>query len=261
MQQKIVSAEAAMDAGNFNEAIQHYQSLLKDEPENVMVLQGFAECLRRLGRYEEALQNALIAAQIDPSLGSIRATLGIIYSNRNQYKEAENELRNAIALNPTDSESYGNLGGVLIEQNHVEEGILLLHHAVAMKADIWWFHFNLFFGYIRQRRLREALREAWKTFRLRPALNVVARILNNLEATYTPFPGIILTTLYLISIFALPVEFAFIIPSLMVVYDVLVGVGLWAIKKERSGAVRRFAKASIFLLIGIIAYFLKSANS
>lgn len=261
MQQKIINAEVAANAGNLSEALQYYQSLLKDEPENVLVLQGFAECLRRLGRYEEALHNAIIAARINPSLGSIHATLGIIYSNRSQYKEAEIELRSAIALDPADSESYGNLGGILIEQNRVEEGIQLLHQAVAMKSGIWWFHFNLFFGYIRQHRLPEAIGEAWKTFRLRPVLNVVARILNNLEAEYWPLLGIIQITLYLTSIFVLPNEFAFIIPGLIIVYDALVGVGLWAIKKERSGAVRRFAKAFILLLGGVIAYFLKSINS
>lgn len=260
MQQKLAIAKAAVNASNLNEALRHYQSLLKDEPENALVLQGLAECLRRLGRYEEALQNALMAAQIDPSLGSVHATLGIIYSNRSQYKESENALRDAIALAPTDSESYGNLGGVLIELNRVEEGIQLLHQAVAMKSGIWWFHFNLFWGYARQRRLREALREARKAFRLRPVLNVVARIFNNLEAAYMPEAGVILAILYSISIFALPFEFAFMFPGFLIVYDTLVGVGLWAIKKERSNAVRRFVKASVFLLIGVFVYFVRSFN-
>lgn len=253
MQQLISKAGAEVKAGRPENAIQIYERILRDDPHNVVALQEAAETLRRADRFDEALQIALRAAKISPELDGVHSLLGNIYWGLKRYDEAESELRKAISLNSTISMHYSNLGGLLVAQHRIEEGLSLLQTSNDLDSKNWAAHFNLFTAYVDGRQLRKAFKEAWKTFQLRPSVSVVARILDYFEHAHRLAFATAMLALIGLSVIIVPAPLALIAPIVIIVYQGFVGVGALMMRK-RGAAVLRFTSVGCFLVVLFILF-------
>jgi len=85
---------------------------------------------------EEALDKGEAAAaralQLDPTLSFASVTMGNLLGRRRDFASAENFMRRAIALNPSDPESYAGLANILLFVNRAEEALPMIEQARAL---------------------------------------------------------------------------------------------------------------------------------
>ncbi|HSE41152.1 MAG TPA: tetratricopeptide repeat protein [Acidobacteriota bacterium] len=75
-------------------------------------------------KYSEAIQLLKSAVEIDPSLATAYVNLGIAQREAGFVKDAEANIRKAIAMNPNDYEAHFVLGHTLFIAEKFEDGIL-----------------------------------------------------------------------------------------------------------------------------------------
>ena len=87
------------------------------------------------GDLEKARQVYETWAQLYPRDQIPPLNLGVIYQNLGQYEKALVEFKQSLRLNPNDVLSYGNLVGILVNLNQLDEARATTVEAVAKKLD------------------------------------------------------------------------------------------------------------------------------
>jgi tetratricopeptide (TPR) repeat protein len=170
MEALFIEAEQDYTDGKFQEAAEKYRMIIEAEPENAIAHQGLAQCLNRLGEFEEAAKECNRALELDTDLAIPYAVLGgSIYFRQRRHRESEAALRKAIALDPTCEEARISLGATLSRQGRLEEAVVALKEALELNPDRSIAHYNLGLVYGKQERYSDALREAFRAFQLGPS--------------------------------------------------------------------------------------------
>ncbi len=90
--------------GDFDGAITSYQLALRDEPNNVKVLQYIAIALSRTGRQEEAIRHYRRALELTPELAGAHYGLAFLLRRRGDEAGAAEHLRAFLSKPPRDPE-------------------------------------------------------------------------------------------------------------------------------------------------------------
>ena len=116
-----------------------YRHIIALNPRAWSVHLNLGDALYNQGRYEEALEAALVAVEQDPDSFKAHLNLGSVLSELDRFEEAENHLRRAIALNPQDvdlsQKLIAKLAQVLVAQGGYEKAIDVLVPAVALNPS------------------------------------------------------------------------------------------------------------------------------
>ena len=109
---KITLSEAvdAHKKGKFREAEQLYNSILNNEPNNLIARNNFGALLISLGRLEEAEINYRELIKIEPNNIEAYNNLGVTLDKLNKLDEAEKSYKKAIDIKPDYAEALNNLG-------------------------------------------------------------------------------------------------------------------------------------------------------
>ena len=78
------------------------------------------------GNYPAALSELNEAQQLDPQNAAIENNLGLAYSVRNRYKEADAHFRKALELSPKYSDARANLARLMIDQKKYDAALVEL---------------------------------------------------------------------------------------------------------------------------------------
>lgn len=95
------------------EAEQGFRQVLDSAPGFAEAHLGLSMLLAEQGKQESALEHALFAKNLRPNEGRYAAQLGYCYLRMEAYPAAEAPLRQAVQLQPKDTQSWNNLGLVL----------------------------------------------------------------------------------------------------------------------------------------------------
>ena len=82
-----------------------------------------------------AVDDLQAAARLNPNLPGLATQLGIAKEGSGDAEGAEQDLRKAVQLNPTDFEATVHLGGVLYSQRKLDEARVYIEKALALKPD------------------------------------------------------------------------------------------------------------------------------
>ena len=105
---------------------------------------NLGNALYKQGRYEEALEVALVAVKQQPDYAKARVSLGAILNALGRFEEAETHLRRAIALNSKQkNNAHLNLGKTLYKQGRYEEALEVAFVAVEQAPDFSEARINL----------------------------------------------------------------------------------------------------------------------
>ncbi len=142
----------------------------------------------KLGQYEKSKiweTELLTVVNIDAKSYN---DLGLMYLNREDYKQAEIYLRKSIALDPKLSNAHNNLGIVLASTGRVEESALSYKKAIEINPNYANAYNNLGIYYTNTGQYQEAKTALEKAIQLDPAtyrqyqnLGVLYRLLNDRE--------------------------------------------------------------------------------
>lgn len=98
------AAIAAQNRGNFPAAAALWQQILDNDPEDATALFNRAECLRALGRYDEAAPLFALCTEIAPRDARCWLKYGGSLLQDRQHDGAAAAIRRALELNPADAD-------------------------------------------------------------------------------------------------------------------------------------------------------------
>jgi len=109
------------ESGKYPEAEQYYQMALKEKPDDLTSLLGYARFQENQGRFNEAVALYQKAVQTHPKEAGAFNNLGLCYARRGKLNEAASALSQAVQLDPRNPLYRNNLSTVLVDQNRLAE--------------------------------------------------------------------------------------------------------------------------------------------
>ena len=115
-----------------------YQNKLEEDPDCVLALWGKAECLRRRGVMDEAINAFIKAAELAPQLEALNFNLGACLLETGQLAEAERYLRHTLHLLKQDNGKNSqlrmmalwNLSLLYENRNNLKQAVAVMEEAV-----------------------------------------------------------------------------------------------------------------------------------
>ena len=126
----LVEADAALAAGRFAEAAEHYEAWLGARPESAEVLLALGACYVQLGRTEEAARVLRRHVQLAPASATGHAALGIALLDAAAPAEAKGALERAVALDPRQANAIEALARIHLVEGHAAAAVALLRPLV-----------------------------------------------------------------------------------------------------------------------------------
>lgn len=122
------------EAGRRDDALAVYDSLLKENPDNPVILNDYAWLLSRTGQdTDRAFGYASKARDMAPKSPAILDTWGVVALALGHTEDAVAAHREAVALAPSIPDLRLNLAKALLEQGEREEAVSLLSSVVTLK--------------------------------------------------------------------------------------------------------------------------------
>ena len=100
---KLEAAERHRWQGNFAKSEEIYRRFLAADGDNAVALGGLAAVLEDQERFEDALAGYRRAVALAPDDASLSTEFGNALIRNGELEEATNFLRNAIGINPTET--------------------------------------------------------------------------------------------------------------------------------------------------------------
>jgi Tfp pilus assembly protein PilF len=150
--------------GNAEQANSEYEFALKaaakKEPGNIQVYKSLGAVYLRQGKLNEALKAYKLATEISPGDAQAHFYLASVYNELKDSRPAEEELRQAIKLNPDYHEALNFLGYLYIEQNkNLEEAEALVRKALSLDPENGAYIDSLGWYYYQKGKYSQALKE------------------------------------------------------------------------------------------------------
>src|SRR6185503_12403571 len=108
------SAKAERDAVSF------YESLLRENPRDAKARTSYGRLLVLAGRIQEAEQHLRTALEIAPTDDLPHYYLGIVHRRQNQLPAARAEFETALRLNPDGYRAHGNLAQIAQAEGNLD---------------------------------------------------------------------------------------------------------------------------------------------
>ncbi len=123
-----------LTAKKFSEAIPYFNTALQCYPKFSSAYHNRGTSLYALKRLSNALDDLLMAADLDPNRASTRITLADVYLDMKDLGRAEKQYRAAIELDPDNYVPYNNLALIMKETGREEESRIWLRKSLEIKG-------------------------------------------------------------------------------------------------------------------------------
>ena len=165
------------EAGKNAEAEQYYQMALKQKPDDLAAILGYARFQENQGRANEALAEYNKAVQTHPKEPAAYNNLGLCFARRNRLNEAASALGQAVQLEPRNPLYRNNLATVLVDQNRLNDAFTNLREVHGEAAA----NYNL--GYLLNKKGQTEAAEHYfaQALRVDPKMAAAQRWLNYLQ--------------------------------------------------------------------------------
>jgi Flp pilus assembly protein TadD len=165
--------------GDDEAALEQFGKVLERDPNNVAALQHLAALHDHRCEFNEAEAVYQKLANARPRDADVYSDWGYSYYLRNNWPEAEKQLRRALELNSHHEHAHCNLGLVLGQQGRYPEALHEFQAAPMSEAEA---HCNLAFVYWSQNKLEDAQRECRQSRQMDPRCAKAKELLARLEA-------------------------------------------------------------------------------
>lgn len=111
-----------LDAGWETDAVSAFESALSFDSDNVSALNGFATCLRRMGRYQEAVVVLMRAVSMVPNDLGLKHNLAMLYGVMCDSCSEIALYREILSTTPQDGDTHFGLACALLMSGNLPEG-------------------------------------------------------------------------------------------------------------------------------------------
>lgn len=192
----IVRAESARKNKKLNLAKQLYEKVLETEPENIVALEGLAECFYSLGNLEGALSICIKALEIDTTLLFPHIIPAYIYDDLGDKNKSRIEAQAALNLKPDSPDALCCYGIILMLNKEFDDAIIYFERSTKTDPNMYLAHYNLSVCYYNTRDFKNHYRQAKTLFQLKPNFRSFFRLFGSVLST---------NSLLRVSIFLVPI--------------------------------------------------------
>jgi len=129
--------------GEINLAFDAVQGLLKDYPDDSLLLNISGACYASLGQLDEAIKNYKMAIAINPNYAKAHFNLAGTLQDLGQLDAAVKSYEQTLEIDPDYAEAHNNLGSVFKELKKNDDAIQSYKKALAIKPDYIEAQFSL----------------------------------------------------------------------------------------------------------------------
>ena len=165
--------------GDDEAALGQFEKVLERDPDNAVALQHLATIRDRRCEFSEAEKVYQKLAKVRPRDSNVFSDWGYSHYLRNNWVDAEKQLRHALELNSHNEHAHCNLGLVLGQQGKFPEALREFQAAPMSEAEA---HCNLAFVYWSQNKIDDAQRECRLARQMDPQCVQAKDLLARLEA-------------------------------------------------------------------------------
>ncbi len=159
---------ALFTEGIIDEAIRHYNEVIRLRPHDVVPLQNKAIVYTRIGQYQMAIENYNQSIRMNPDDAEAYYAKGNIYLGLGQYQKAADDLSRAIALRPDNPAIYYHRGTAYIHLAQYQQAIADYSQAVALNPAYFDAYNNRAFIYLKLGWYQQAVGDYSQAIRLKP---------------------------------------------------------------------------------------------
>jgi len=159
---------ALFTEGKANEAIAHYNQVIRIRPFDAVPRHNKGVVYTRSGQYQMAIENYDEAIRVNPDDAEAYHAKGNIYLGLGQHQKAVGNLSKAIALKPDNPAIYYNRGTAYIHLAQYQQAIADYSKAVALNPAYFDAYNNRAFIYLRLGRYQQAVEDYSQAIRLKP---------------------------------------------------------------------------------------------
>jgi tetratricopeptide (TPR) repeat protein len=116
-------AEALLQKGRVDEAIDYFQKALQINPGNALAHYNLGIAFQQKGRVDEAITQYEEALHIKPDYAEAHYNLAILLRQEGRVDEAIAHYQKALQINPGSARAHNNLGKALLQKGRVDEAI------------------------------------------------------------------------------------------------------------------------------------------
>src|SRR5258708_15826428 len=164
--------QKAYNQQNLENDLGRFQEILNLEPDNRVALEGAARNYFRLKNDIASLDCCARALAKNKSLIWPHLVESYVLHHQNRIEDCKREARLAIEAAPMDWETNFWWGTLLVDDNKIEEGLLLLEKAASLETNNWSLYTNLAWAYQKKGDLKKNLQTLRHMNQLRPKLSV-----------------------------------------------------------------------------------------
>jgi len=161
--------------GEFDKAIEIWNDILIQEPDNAEVMTSIGNALVQKGELGQALEVLQGAIAASPGHLPARNMLGMCYINLNRLDDAVDAAMEVLARDPKNPEAYFNLGVVYRLQGYHDQALSAFNRSVELRGDYDESRINLASEHVRRGNFMAAKTQAMKALEISP---------NSIEARY-----------------------------------------------------------------------------
>ncbi|MCA9199050.1 MAG: tetratricopeptide repeat protein [Planctomycetales bacterium] len=116
-----LAANALLEAGETEKAMQQLQAILQADPQHVPALNSLGSAYLRLGQLPEAQSSLEKAVQLLPDFAPAHNNLGAVFQQQLDFEQAKIHYQRAIQLEPRYVKAINNLGVIFREEGRLTE--------------------------------------------------------------------------------------------------------------------------------------------
>ncbi len=132
---RLYAAEQALKNGKYPAAIEHYEWLLKTQPDNVVALNNSAWTYQQVGNTQAALESAERAHKLKPGDSAVTDTLGWILVEKGDTARGIELLQSAVAADPDAQEIRFHLARAWLKAGETSKARNELEQLLAKDGD------------------------------------------------------------------------------------------------------------------------------
>lgn len=229
-------AQTALQQKDFQKANKLFSQVLKEYPNNVIVLQGLAESSFRLRKIDTAIRYANESLLLESELPRSHLILAYSHANKREFEKGILAVQKALSIEPNNADALAFLGGLFITQNKIPEAWESIQKALQIDKSNSIAHYNSGLVYANVahkssfKAYQKAIDEFHLSFRSKPDLHTFLRLVECYGARY--FGWVILIILFSMFISArIPqVWWLFLVPFS---FELLIGIVRFVIERSK----------------------------
>jgi len=132
LKEELSKIKKYFEEGKIEKALESFEKLLKQYPENLALKISFADFLLKIEEPFEALSVLREGLKIDPEDLNLRYLLGVVQQKANRFHLAEKEFEFVEKKKPADPEIKRQLGWTKVMMGKIEEGRKFLREAISV---------------------------------------------------------------------------------------------------------------------------------